>query len=937
MVPAAARWPIIRLLALPLFAVAGLALSLGGVRADTPEDDYDDVYDEGGHWGRVEVGGAVTGVLETAGDLDWFSVYLQAGRSYRIELQGASSGAGTLTDPAIEGVYAFALELADSRRSGGGAGLDARLDLAPAATTQYFIVAGSGDGGAGGYRLSVSELHPARSATLTLGYADDAERMQPYLRVGGAVWGYNSLFAFGALAPAEFTWQGQTYEVLALGLIVADGERRLDLLTRPALPDEFSLKLGSSVFPLSAAEHPSGAGAAYRWREVALDWVEGEQLALGLLAPYPELTLELNSSRELCTANTLTALNWEIAGGQPPYTLTIDGVQVDPAADSLKVNCGPVPTDPFTGDPLPNQTKMFSATVTDTQVESSFVSKEVLADLVPPLPAPENVHFFSYVADVLVNWDPVLGAGAESPRSVDEDTGNTVQVTGSVRTRPEDGEEWTYRAVKYPHGRQYTLPSQSGLRVLSVAAVRHPLELRSPDALNWSAELTYAATTEAQNVVIRATHDTVTVSWDKQPYAREQEIRVRLAKQLPFQNVFRRAYRWEEEGVSGRHEVVFAALEPETNYKLAIFMIDTTAERGPPIFDVRTEAASPGWSPPPMGPQNPQVTSSEDGHTVTWESPTPHASRTWVLTVTNVVTGREVIATFTHGAKRWVIPLDQLLASTRYRATIHHMDLDVTDRSIEFTTPATGSADQRGVRSAREEEERRMLAFFPVWPVAVDDSYAMTDDPFQWRYYSNQHRFHAGLDIGEHSKYAAVEDQVDGEPVYAVADGVMRVFADDLSKISVFYCPQSVPLHERLRVANGRPGTQWWDGTELHGNPQREDDDPYCQSLGTPSGGRTAFIAHELPGGEQILTKYAHLEQDGFPRAVARELASNFDQCDPVLSARVPCSIEPDRSVRVARGQQIGRVGHSSEGEEHGEFDAHVHFEIRHLNIPGEE
>ena len=45
--------------------------------------------------------------------------------------------------------------------------------------------------------------------------------------------------------------------------------------------------------------------------------------------PPTPLTLELGSSRELCTANTLTELSWTIAGGRPPYTLSIDGQAVD--------------------------------------------------------------------------------------------------------------------------------------------------------------------------------------------------------------------------------------------------------------------------------------------------------------------------------------------------------------------------------------------------------------------------------------------------------------------------------------------------------------------------------------------------------------------------------------------------------------------------------
>ena len=65
------------------------------------------------------------------------------------------------------------------------------------------------------------------------------------------------------------------------------------------------------------------------------------------LLPVPPLTLALTSSRELCTANTLTELSWQIAGGQPPYTLTIDGETVAAATPNRTApTAGRCPTGP---------------------------------------------------------------------------------------------------------------------------------------------------------------------------------------------------------------------------------------------------------------------------------------------------------------------------------------------------------------------------------------------------------------------------------------------------------------------------------------------------------------------------------------------------------------------------------------------------------------
>ena len=50
---------------------------------------------------EVRVGGSATGTLDVDGDVDWFRVDLPADKGYRIRLQGADSGGGTLADPAL--------------------------------------------------------------------------------------------------------------------------------------------------------------------------------------------------------------------------------------------------------------------------------------------------------------------------------------------------------------------------------------------------------------------------------------------------------------------------------------------------------------------------------------------------------------------------------------------------------------------------------------------------------------------------------------------------------------------------------------------------------------------------------------------------------------------------------------------------------------------
>ena len=127
--------------------------------------------------GTVAVGGSVTGVIGpprtgfAAGDVDWFKVELLAGRTYRIDLEGASpvdgapDGHGTLPDPSISGIYDAKGQKVPgtSTNNDGGEGRNARLLFAPDTGGTYYIAASSMiqtsiiQNATGTYRLSVTE------------------------------------------------------------------------------------------------------------------------------------------------------------------------------------------------------------------------------------------------------------------------------------------------------------------------------------------------------------------------------------------------------------------------------------------------------------------------------------------------------------------------------------------------------------------------------------------------------------------------------------------------------------------------------------------------------------------------------------------------------------------------------------------------------------
>ena len=118
--------------------------------------------------GTVAVGNSATGELQGSDDRDWFAVTLEAGTTYRIDLEGSWTGQGTLGDPFLRGIHDSDGNLvAGTTDDDGGVTLNSRVDFTPEADGTYYIAAGaymymprSGEymNRAGTYRLAVAEL-----------------------------------------------------------------------------------------------------------------------------------------------------------------------------------------------------------------------------------------------------------------------------------------------------------------------------------------------------------------------------------------------------------------------------------------------------------------------------------------------------------------------------------------------------------------------------------------------------------------------------------------------------------------------------------------------------------------------------------------------------------------------------------------------------------
>ena len=121
-------------------------------------DDYSADIHTGG---SVAVGGSATGEIETARDFDWFAVELVAGRTYVIDVEGDDTGAGTLRNTVLRGLYDADGDLiADTRDKDGGIGKNAQLTFTATETETHYIEARGKRSQTGTYTVEVTDETP---------------------------------------------------------------------------------------------------------------------------------------------------------------------------------------------------------------------------------------------------------------------------------------------------------------------------------------------------------------------------------------------------------------------------------------------------------------------------------------------------------------------------------------------------------------------------------------------------------------------------------------------------------------------------------------------------------------------------------------------------------------------------------------------------------
>ena len=615
------------------------------------------------------------------------------------------------------------------------------------------------------------------------------------------------------------------------------------------------------------------------------------------LSNQPErLALELESSRELCTAGTLTEVSWKISGGSAPYALSVENSAVDVSADNARINCGALSEAEAADEDAALAAKQVTAVVTDAR----GVRREAAIDVARAraLPAPTGLSYGANVGYAYTTWDWVEGAGSQSPERreyPDNPRSTTIRDQYLVRYRATGGAEWQHAAWATSSGPNVWETVGPGVHEMQVAAIRHSLESETPSALRWSETLRYAYGVAPANPTISTTATTVTVSWDAQPYAGVGEIT------LAGPNGSRTRI-FTEPIEPGRHSVTFSNVPPATSYEVVIDKSTPHSfARGWTTLTARTDAPPAGWTANPTGPQNVTISTSGNEITVTWASPYPGAPNRYDVVITEESTGALVdIIWVTDTTRRWSTGgvFRPIRRGGTYRVRVTHVDLITASVYKTVTVPASTASGAEGAEST-DPPVPPIGSFFPFWPLRLNTDHAYTDDPFEWRIDSTDSRYHVGFDLGflnwatAQARSKVTADDEPGEPIYAVAAGTLRVFNDNLASPDfVLYCPDiEGPFHEQFVVHDEHQKGMTSSGTYE------------CFYLVGPSSGRTALIFHELPNGGKFVTKYAHLRKDSIPSVLVASLGKIGDY------------IDPDGKVEVYARRKIGELGHSGKAD----------------------
>ena len=441
-------------------------------------------------------------------------------------------------------------------------------------------------------------------------------------------------------------------------------------------------------------------------------WSADPRLWLALIEWRQRLRLELASSRELCTAGTLTEVSWQISGGKPPYALQVEGVPVDVDADNVRINCGARSEAEAADEDASLAAKRVTATVTDAR----GVRREAALDVARAraLPAPLLRRPQVWRTHVIQSWVDVPGARTE---------GGTARYL--IRFRTLGQAAWSYTLAEQVSPLRLVIAGFGNLTPgveyeHQVATLRDQIEQLTPHALNWTAKKTATTATTPAGVQATATHNTVTVMWDDQPSVSTFYIDL-------YQGSVNSVglHGTIDTVVSDARSFTFTDLDPSTSYLATVSVDGDAEERLSTTVGVTTGQAPPNWTPTERRPVIVQTRATNDTIELSWIAPYAGAPPLYIVEVEHPTDPR-VYVEWVHDT---TVTLSRLSPATAYTIRVRHQSLHGGDASVVVTTAPL--ATQRQTLSTGDLPfPNGLLQYAPSYsrPYRFDADLRMTDD-----------------------------------------------------------------------------------------------------------------------------------------------------------------------------------------------------------------
>ena len=109
--------------------------------------------------GELTLNDVITSNIETANDTDWFRINLEANTAYQVNLEGAPTNAGTLSDTYLRGIYDInGNMIGNTTNDDGGQRFNSQLDFSVTEAGTYYVSAGAYASNIGTYSLHVDDM-----------------------------------------------------------------------------------------------------------------------------------------------------------------------------------------------------------------------------------------------------------------------------------------------------------------------------------------------------------------------------------------------------------------------------------------------------------------------------------------------------------------------------------------------------------------------------------------------------------------------------------------------------------------------------------------------------------------------------------------------------------------------------------------------------------